>query len=60
LLTRLIFPVFVHLLVISPAKEIDDPNDFKPADWVDEAKIQDPEATFVLLPLPRVRSSSSS
>ncbi|KNE60018.1 hypothetical protein AMAG_05457 [Allomyces macrogynus ATCC 38327] len=30
--------------VVAP-KEIDDPNDKKPADWVDEAKIPDPKAT---------------
>jgi calnexin len=29
----------------NPAKEIDDPNDTKPADWVDESRIPDPEAT---------------
>jgi len=28
-----------------PPKEIDDPTDIKPADWVDEAKIVDPTAT---------------
>lgn len=28
----------------NPPKEIDDPNDFKPASWVDEAKIPDPDA----------------
>ncbi len=30
---------------VNPAKEIDDPEDTKPADWVDTAKIQDPKAT---------------
>ena len=30
---------------VNPAKEIDDPNDSKPATWVDEAKIVDPAAT---------------
>lgn len=30
---------------VNPPKEIDDPNDKKPADWVDEAKIPDPLAT---------------
>lgn len=29
----------------NPAKEIDDPEDSKPADWVDIDKIPDPEAT---------------
>ena len=27
-----------------PPKEIDDPDDFKPADWIDTPKIQDPDA----------------
>ncbi|TPX62952.1 hypothetical protein PhCBS80983_g00225 [Powellomyces hirtus] len=30
---------------VNPPKEIDDPNDKKPATWVDEAKMVDPEAT---------------
>ena len=29
---------------VNPAKEIDDPNDFKPSTWIDEAKIVDPSA----------------
>lgn len=29
---------------VNPDKEIDDPKDEKPADWVDEAKIPDPKA----------------
>jgi hypothetical protein len=29
---------------VDPPKEIDDPTDFKPKDWVDEAEILDPEA----------------
>ncbi|KAJ2776465.1 hypothetical protein H4R18_005655 [Coemansia javaensis] len=29
---------------VNPPKEIDDPNDAKPADWVDEASIPDPDA----------------
>lgn len=29
---------------INPEKELDDPTDFKPADWVDEAKMKDPNA----------------
>ena len=29
---------------INPPKEIDDPKDFKPSDWVDEEMIDDPEA----------------
>ncbi|ESK96243.1 calnexin [Moniliophthora roreri MCA 2997] len=29
---------------VNPPKEIDDPEDSKPADWVDEKKIADPEA----------------
>lgn len=30
---------------VNPDKEIDDANDSKPVDWVDQAKIADPEAT---------------
>uniref|UniRef100_A0A8C9YJY8 Calmegin n=1 Tax=Sander lucioperca TaxID=283035 RepID=A0A8C9YJY8_SANLU len=30
---------------VNPAKEIDDPNDSKPEDWDEKAKIPDPEAT---------------
>ncbi|GJJ13157.1 hypothetical protein Clacol_007408 [Clathrus columnatus] len=30
---------------VNPPKEIDDPEDFKPEDWVDEARISDPDAT---------------
>eukprot|EP01052_Picozoa_sp_SAG31_P006825 SAG31_NODE_318_length_17799_cov_79.857571_14_plen_368_part_00 len=30
---------------VNPPKEIDDPEDFKPEDWVDEAKIDDPESS---------------
>ncbi|KAI9932866.1 hypothetical protein ASPWEDRAFT_33846 [Aspergillus wentii DTO 134E9] len=30
---------------VNPEKEIDDPKDKKPADWVDESKIPDPKAT---------------
>lgn len=30
---------------VNPAAEIDDPEDFKPEDWVDTKKIADPEAT---------------
>ncbi|KAJ5679568.1 Calnexin [Penicillium macrosclerotiorum] len=30
---------------VNPEKEIDDPKDKKPTDWVDEVKIADPEAT---------------
>lgn len=29
---------------VNPPKEISDPDDFKPSDWVDEAMIADPEA----------------
>ncbi|KAF8963963.1 Calreticulin family-domain-containing protein [Flammula alnicola] len=29
---------------VNPPKEIEDPDDFKPADWVDEATIADPDA----------------
>ncbi|CAG8452330.1 7248_t:CDS:10 [Ambispora gerdemannii] len=29
---------------VNPTKEIDDPNDKKPADWVDTVKISDPDA----------------
>ena len=30
---------------VNPSKEIDDPNDSKPADWIEEAMIPDPDAT---------------
>ena len=30
---------------VNPEKEIDDPNDTKPEDWVDTKRIPDPEAT---------------
>lgn len=30
---------------VNPPKEIDDPEDFKPEDWVDTARVPDPEAT---------------
>ncbi|KNC99960.1 uncharacterized protein SPPG_05332 [Spizellomyces punctatus DAOM BR117] len=30
---------------VNPPKEIDDPNDKKPSDWVEEAQIPDPKAT---------------
>ncbi|KAG0361074.1 calnexin [Gamsiella multidivaricata] len=30
---------------VNPPKEIDDPTDSKPADWVEEAKVPDPTAT---------------
>lgn len=30
---------------LQPAEKMDDPNDTKPADWVDEKKIADPDAT---------------
>lgn len=30
---------------VNPPKTIDDPNDKKPSDWVDEPKIKDPDAT---------------
>ncbi|KAG8796585.1 hypothetical protein FRB91_002842 [Serendipita sp. 411] len=30
---------------VNPEKEIDDPKDSKPSDWVDDAKIEDPSAT---------------
>ncbi|KAL7006141.1 hypothetical protein EMMF5_004262 [Cystobasidiomycetes sp. EMM_F5] len=30
---------------VNPPAEIDDPNDTKPADWIDEAQITDPHAT---------------
>lgn len=32
---------------VNPPKEIDDPEDSKPDDWVDEATIPDPEAKKV-------------
>jgi len=32
---------------VNPAQEIDDPEDKKPADWVEEATIPDPDATKV-------------
>lgn len=34
---------------INPPEEIDDPDDFKPADWDDREKIPDPDATKVSL-----------
>lgn len=33
---------------VNPSKEIDDPEDKKPEDWVDEQKIADPEAKKVI------------
>lgn len=30
---------------VNPSKEIDDPKDSKPSDWVDEKKIADPKAS---------------
>jgi calnexin len=30
---------------VNPPKKIDDPEDKKPSDWVDKAKIPDPTAT---------------
>jgi len=32
---------------VNPPKEIEDPNDTKPEDWVDDATIPDPDATKV-------------
>ena len=32
---------------VNPEKEIDDPDDKKPEDWVDEKRIPDPEAVKV-------------
>ena len=32
---------------MNPPKEIDDPEDKKPEDWVDEKRIPDPEAVKV-------------
>ena len=32
---------------VNPPKEIDDPEDKKPGDWVEQAKIPDPSATKV-------------
>lgn len=34
---------------VNPPKEIDDPKDSKPTDWVDEKQIADPEAKKVRL-----------
>ena len=34
---------------VNPPKEIDDPEDKKPEDWVEQAKIPDPDATKVCL-----------
>ena len=34
---------------VNPPKEIDDPEDEKPADWVDQKRIPDPDATKVYL-----------
>ena len=33
---------------VNPPKEIDDPEDKKPADWVDVKRIADPTATKVI------------
>jgi hypothetical protein len=32
---------------VNPPKEIDDPEDTKPADWVDQKRISDPDAVKV-------------
>ena len=32
---------------VNPSKEIDDPEDTKPEDWVDTKRISDPDATKV-------------
>ena len=32
---------------VNPSVDINDPNDFKPADWVDESQIVDASATKV-------------
>lgn len=37
---------------VNPPKEIDDPEDKKPEDWVDEKKIADPDATKVGVMIP--------
>jgi len=38
--------LLTHMIpAINPPKEIDDPSDSKPSDWVDEKEIDDPEAT---------------
>jgi calnexin len=38
--------LLTHLIpAINPSEEIDDPTDFKPSDWVDDAEIPDPNAT---------------
>ena len=34
---------------VNPEKEIDDPEDKKPEDWVDEKRIADPDATKVCI-----------
>ena len=34
---------------VNPSKEIDDPEDKKPEDWVEQAKISDPNAQKVYL-----------
>ena len=34
---------------VNPSKEIDDPEDKKPEDWVEQAKIPDPSASKVCL-----------
>jgi hypothetical protein len=39
---------------VNPAKEIDDPEDKKPEDWVNEKRISDPDAVKVCLLLVRL------
>jgi hypothetical protein len=34
---------------VNPSKEIDDPEDKKPSDWVDEVQIVDPDAKKVAI-----------
>lgn len=36
---------------VNPSKEIDDPEDKKPEDWVEQAKIADPSAKKVFIHL---------
>lgn len=41
---------------VNPPKEIDDPEDVKPADWVDTKRIADPDAVKVSAILIRAAS----
>jgi hypothetical protein len=42
---------------VNPPEEIDDPEDKKPADWVDQEKIPDPDAKKVCRDLELMKGS---